>query len=202
MGVALSDVAVELVGACVHAVRFAVGTPLGYPYAAAGIATTNPPPALYRRVQVACPPPDRDGEPWQTGMILDDKPFQPNALSDRLAEVRLDETISSLDLPDPERIVLDRWFSIPRRTGTMAFPGPDQGRCLLSVHYWNPAVDADEPTTTKVDYYGVETLKFDHTLPVGAWIAVSIDNFWPPERDSADLLVPLRDCETWCPVTT
>ncbi|MEV6302534.1 hypothetical protein AB0M02_24180 [Actinoplanes sp. NPDC051861] len=201
MGVPLSDVAVELVGACVHALRFAVGTPLGYPYAAAGIATTNPPPALYRRVQVASPPPARGGEPWETGMTLDNKEFQPDALPLRLAEVKLEEGIASLDLPDPGSIVLDRWFSVPRRSVTMEFPGSDLGRCLLSVHYWNPSVAEGDGVTRQVDYYGTYTMKFDHPLPADSWIAVSIDNFWPPERDSADLLVPLTDCESWCPAT-
>lgn len=198
MGIPLSDVAVELLGACVHGLRFAVGTPLGYPYAAAGIATTNPPPALFRRVLVASPPPPRDGEPWQTGMTLDDKPFEPDALSDRLAEVRLEEGIASLDVPDPERIVLDRRFSIPRQQGTMTFPGPDFGRYLLSVHYWNPVIPGGEDVTKHVEYHGTYRMEFDRP-PTGDWIAVSIDDFWPAERDSADLIVPLRDCDGDCP---
>jgi hypothetical protein len=198
MSIPVSDVAVEIVGACVHALRFTVGTPLGYPYAAAGIATTNPPPALFRRVQVASPPPARDGEAWSVGMILDDKPFEPDALSERLAEVRLEEGVASLDVPDPEKIVLDRWFSVPRQTGTMTFPGADFGRYLLSVHYWNPAVAGGESVTKQVEYYGTYRMEFDRR-PADEWIALSIDNFWPAERDSADLIIPLRECDEDCP---
>ncbi|MFC7534230.1 hypothetical protein [Actinoplanes sp. GCM10030250] len=200
MGLPVSDAAFELVGACVHALRFAVGTPLDYPYAAASIATTNPPPALYRRVLVASPPPSREGKPWHTGLTVKEQPFQPDTHADQLAEVRLEEGIASLDLPDPQGIVLDRWFSVPRQQGTMSFPGSDFGRCLLSVQYWSPAEPGVESVTKQVDYYGTYRMEFDPPLTED-WIAVSIDNFWPPERDSADLLIPLceSDCDADCP---
>ncbi|GIF04950.1 hypothetical protein [Actinoplanes siamensis] len=198
MGVAASDAAFELVGACVHSLRFAFATPLDYPYAVAGISTTKPPPALFRRVQVASPPPLRDGEPWQMGLTLDDKPFLPGVPSDRLAEVRVEEGVPALDLPDPSSIVLDRWFDIPRQRATIAFPGPDSGQYLLSVQYWNP-VPADGQTVTRdVDYHGTYRLDFDRR-PAGDWIAVSFDAFWPPERDSADILIPLGECDENCP---
>jgi hypothetical protein len=30
------------------------------------------------------------------------------------------------------------------------------------------------------------------------WIAVSFEAFWPPERYSADLIVPLGECDESC----
>lgn len=200
MSTAISDAAFELAGACVHALRFALATPLDYPYAAAGIATTTPPPALYRRVQVVSPPPARDGEPWQTGLTLEDKPYQPTPVAERLAEVRLEEGIPALDLPDPSSIVLDRWFSIPRQRAAITFPGTDFGQYLLSVQYWNPVPEGEQSVTKDVDYHGTYRIEFDRT-PTSDWIAVSFDGFWPPERDSADLLIPLvpGNCDEHCP---
>jgi hypothetical protein len=198
MSVAVSDAAFELVGACTHALRFALATPLDYPYAAAGISTNTPPPAMYRRVQVVSPPPDRGGEPWHAGLTLDDKPFHPGVPTDRLGEVRIEDGIPSLDLPDPSSIVLDRWFSIPRQRATIVFPGSDAGEHLLSVQYWNPVPSGEQSVTREVDYHGSYRMEFDRP-PVSDWIAVSFDGFWPPERDSADVLIPLGDCDENCP---
>ncbi|AEV83521.1 hypothetical protein ACWT_2920 [Actinoplanes sp. SE50] len=198
MPIAVSDAAFELVGACAHALRFALAAPLDYPYAAAGISTTTPPPALFRRVQVASPPPDRGAEPWHTGLTLDDKPFQADLPTDRLGEVRLEDGIPSLDLPDPSSIVLDRWFSVPRRSSTIAFPGRDFGQYLLSVQYWNPVPPGEPAVTRDVAYHGTYRFEFERP-PAGDWIAVSFEGFWPPERDSADLLIPLGECDDNCP---
>jgi hypothetical protein len=199
MGEGVSDAAFELVGVCVHSLRFAFGAPLNYPHAPARLAKKNPPPALFRRLQAASPPPDRDGEPWHTGMTLAGEPFDPDRPTDRLAEVKCDEGAASLDLPDPEKIVLDRWFSVPRRQETMALPGPDHGRYLLSIHYWAPPIPPLQDRAEElVEYYGEYRMDWDRP-PVSAWVAVSFDAFWPPERDSADLIIPIRECDELCP---
>jgi hypothetical protein len=194
----VSDAAFELLGACVHSLRFAFGAPLEYPYAPARLADENPPPALFRRLQAASPPPSRNGEPWYTGLSLDGKPFQPSSFADRLAEVKYDEGAASLDAPDPQRIVLDRHFRIPRQQQTMAFPGPDCGRYLTSIDYWSPIPPSADATVEQVEYYDTFRMEWDRA-PVGDWVAVSFDAFWPPERDSADLIIPLGDCDGHCP---
>ncbi|BCY10884.1 hypothetical protein L3i22_059720 [Actinoplanes sp. L3-i22] len=197
-GIGVSEAAFELAGACVHALRFAVGAPLDRPYAKVEVSTTHPAPALYRRLQVVSPPPTRDGEPWQTGLTLNDKPFQPSELPRRLADVQITEGTPSLDLPDPERIVLDRWISIPRQQATMEFSSTGDDRYVLAVQYWNPVPPGEESVTKELQYYGSYRFDFDRP-PASDWIAVSFDGFWPPERDSADLLIPLGDCDENCP---
>lgn len=197
-GIAASEAAFELIGACSHALRFVLGAPLDRPYAKVELSTSHPAPALYRRVQVAAPPPTRDGAPWQTGLVLDDKPFEPSELPLRLAEVQITEGTPSLDLPDPQRIVLDRWISVPRQRGVMEFSRVGSGTEVLSVEYWNPVSEGEETVSKELDYYGEHRLEFDRP-PVGDWIAVSFDGFWPPERDSADVLIPLGDCDEHCP---
>ncbi|MFF5083159.1 hypothetical protein ACFY36_39460 [Actinoplanes sp. NPDC000266] len=191
----LSDVAFELLGACVHSLRFAFGSPLDYPYAPP-IAESNPPSALYRRVLAASPPPKREGAAWHTGLSLDGKPFQPDAFSDRLAEVVPDEGVPSLDVPEPETVVLDQMITVSRTPGTMSFPGRDHGKYVLSTRYWSPQVDTAE-VSKDVDYYGEFRLNWNRP-PAGPWVAVSLDGFWPAERDSADVVIPLGACDSSC----
>jgi hypothetical protein len=198
MGQPVSDAAFELVGACVHSLRFSFGAPLDYPYAAARPAQDNPPPAFFRRVQAVSPPPARAGAGWETGMTVDGRPFDPAAETDRLGEVQRQEGLSSLDAPEPEKIVLDTWFTIPRQPQTMAFPGPDQGRYVLSVPYWTPVGKPGETVRKQVEYFATHRFEWAKR-PVGRWVALSFDAFWPPERDSADVIIPLGDCDAECP---
>ena len=198
MGQPISDAAFELRGACVHSLRFAFGAPLDYPYATAPLATDNPPPALFRRVQAVSPPPGRDGMPWRTGLTCDGVPFDPDGPRERLARVRCEQDIRSLDGPEPDKIVLDQWFSVPRNRRTMSFPGPDEGAYLLSVPYWSPAPAAGEATTKQVEYFATHRLEWA-SRPADDWVAVSFEAFWPPERDSAEVIIPLGACDDLCP---
>jgi hypothetical protein len=193
----LSDAAVELLGACRHSLRFAFGAPIGYPYAASRPDRDNPPPALFRRVQVAAPPPRRDGTDWETGLFVGREPFRPSRASQPWPEVQAEEGAAALGPPDPGSIVLDWWFSVPRVRETMTFPGKDQVFCFLSVPYWNPVRVPGETVTTHVDYFATHRLKF-RKEPLGDWIAISFDAFWPPERDSADVIAHLGDCDAFC----
>jgi hypothetical protein len=196
MGQPISDAAVEILGACRHSLRFAFGAPIGYPYAAARFARDNPPPALFRRVQVAWPPPKREGAPWQTGLTTDSGDFDPDNPPKRLRDVRPPEGAISLGPPEPDTIVLDWWFSVPRARQTMTFPGADQDFTVLSVPYWN------ELQVAHVEYFATHRLSFpaDRTdQKRGDWIAISFDAFWPPERDSADVIAHLGDCDVHCP---
>jgi hypothetical protein len=198
MSVGLSDAGFSLHGACVHSLRFSFAAPLDYPYAPAGITDDNPAPALFRRMQAASPPPARKGTPWQTGMTLDGRPFDPDGPLDRLADVEHPEAADNLDTPDPDSIVLDWTFDIPRERHTVVMPGDDDGKFLLAVPYWNPAKESGTTITKTVDYYATHRVDWAKK-PTDDWVAVSFDNFWPKERDSADLLIPLGDCDDLCP---
>jgi hypothetical protein len=198
MGQPVSDAAFELIGACVHSLRFALGAPVGYPDAVARFAEDNPPPALFRRVQAVSPPPTREGKPWWTGMTLDGKPFQPNVWNDRLAEVRHEDGIPSLDAADSDKVVLNQGVTMPRRRETMYFPGPDRGRYLCSIFYWTGIPPNAEQGDAVVEYYDEYRMDWDRT-PEDGWVAVSLDGFWPPERDSGDVIIPLGACDELCP---
>ncbi len=193
-----SDSAFEVFGACIHSLRFALGAPVGYPDTRASFPVDNPPPALFRRVQVASPPPGRAGRPWWTGMTLDGKPYQPNGLAERLAEVRHEDGIPSLDAADPDSVVLDRMVTMPRRQHTMSFPGEDIGRYLCSIFYWTGIPPHATHADVTVEYYEKYRLDWERT-PEDGWVAVSLDGFWPPERDSGDIIIPIGDCDEECP---
>ena len=197
MGQPVSDAAVELLGACRHSVRFAFGAPLDYPYAAARLVRDNPPPVLFRRVMAASPPPDRDGAPWTTGLVTPGGPFQPGG-GTPLGEVWAEEGAIALDLPAPDDIVLDWWFSVPRARQTMTFPGSDRDRCVLSVPYWSPVPPSGDPVTKQVDYFAIHRVPWARP-PRDGWVALSFDGFWPAERDSADMIAPLGSCDASCP---
>jgi hypothetical protein len=200
---ATSDAAFELKGACVHSLRFAFGAPLDYPYAPLLTDGATEPSAFFRRVQAASPPPRRAGAPWYAGMTLGGEPFQPDVVlgADRLAAVQHQADIPSLDAAEPETIVLDEWIAIERseERRSMSFPGPDRGHFLLSIGYWNPIPEGKESIDKDVKYYGEYRLTWNR-VPEGRWVAVSFDAFWPPERDSGDLIIPIGDCDAECPV--
>jgi hypothetical protein len=196
MTVAGSDAGFSLHGACVHSLRFSFAAPLDYPYSPAEMAPDSP--ALFRRLQAASPPPARKGNPWQTGMTLDGEPFDPAASRDRLADVKHPEGADNLDTPDPDTVILDWMFDIPRERHTVTMPGDDDGKFLLSIPYWNPAEETGHDVTQTVEYHATHRIEWGKA-PTDDWIAVSFDNFWPKERDSADLLIPLGDCDDLCP---
>ncbi|MET0419869.1 MAG: hypothetical protein ABW022_27955 [Actinoplanes sp.] len=177
--------------------RFTFGAPLGYPYAPAILTDDNPPPALFRRVQAASPPPTRDGAPWHEGMTVDDKPYDPSQRFG-LANVEPDEGASSLDLPEPDTIVLDQMFTMEHEPRTMEFPGSDRDHFISSIRYWTPDKLAGRPETRRVEYAGTYRMNWTQR-PTDDWVALSFDAFTPKERDSAELIIPLGDCDELCP---
>ncbi|WP_250030765.1 hypothetical protein [Paractinoplanes maris] len=197
MAVGTSDATFQLIGACVHSLRFAFGAPIGYPYATPLPSEDNDrPPALFRRIQVVSPPPTRGGAKWQTGMKLAEQPFDPETGAGKLADVTCEEGVPSLDVPEAGSIVLDEWFRIEQRQAEVDFPGKDHGRYALSIKYWNPIPDGETSTKKPVAYYNDKvTLEWHRDVTVGDWIAVSFDAFYPPERDSADLLMQIAECD-------
>ena len=194
---AVSDVAFELLGACVHSLRFAFGAPLRYPHAPVLPDEGSLPPALFRRIQVASPPPPRAGLPWHTGMTCAGEPFRPDDQLDDLSKVQCDEGVASLDTAEPETIVLDEWFRIERNRRPMEFPGRDEGKWLSSTRYWSPIRPGRTSETLDVDYYG--EYRFHWTrAPQEPWVALSFEGFFPPERDSADVIIPIGECDESC----
>ncbi|WP_436532446.1 hypothetical protein [Actinoplanes sp. HUAS TT8] len=131
-------------------------------------------------------------------MTLDGKPFDPAGPVDRLADVELAEDVDSLGTPDPETVVLDWMFDVSREQQAMMIPGEDKGRFLLSVPYWQPSSDSGTPVSKTVEYFGTHRVEWAQR-PQSEWVAVSFDGFWPAERDSADLIIPLSECDDLCP---
>src|SRR5689334_12039278 len=161
MSVGTSDAAFELHGACKHSLRFSFAAPLDYPYAPAELAKDNPPPALFRRMQAASPPPTRQGAPWATGLTVDGRPFDPDGELGRLDKVQHPEGAVNLDSPAPETVVLDWTFEVPRDQHTVTMPGDDEGTFLLSVPYWNPAEAGGGSVTKTVDYYATHRVAWN-----------------------------------------
>jgi hypothetical protein len=159
--------------------------------------------AIYRRVQAASPPPARDGRPWELGIRVKDgtEDGQPLRVADgddswkREGVFHL-EGIPSLDQPTPNTIVLDRWMAVPAvqaHPTTFAFTNEVDQRGFLSVSYPQPQIGDDGVTPVGVAYFEQYTLYWARQLPPGAWVAISFDRFWPPERDSADYIAQVED---------
>ncbi len=203
MSVFTSDAVFELTGACVHTLRFSSGAPGGYPQGVPLSDEGGGPPALFRRIQVASPPPARGGEPWYTGMTLAGGPFRPDVVpgGDELADVGHETGIPSLGAAEPRTVVLDEWIRMERldEPRPVTFPGDDRGHYVLSIDYWSPIADGETSAERALRYYGEYRLGWSR-VPEGAWVAISFDAFWPPERDSADLIIPLGACDSECPV--
>ncbi|MBU2666108.1 hypothetical protein KOI35_21570 [Actinoplanes bogorensis] len=198
MSVGLSDAVFTLTSACVHSLRFSFGAPLGYPYGVP-LSEDAGQKALFKRIQAASPPPTRGGQSWPTGMKLAGQPFQPESGVAKLAEVVCEEGIPSLDEADPGSIVLDEWFRIGRREETVKFPGDDQGRYTLSIKYWSPIPDGQASWERTVSFFDdIYCMTWKRELVVGEWVAISFDAFWPAERDSADVLIPIAECDEHC----
>ncbi len=160
--------------------------------------------ALYRRIQAASPPPTRDGRPWEYGIRVKDgtedgQPLRVAAGDDswkRQGVFHL-EGISSLDQPPPGTIVLDQWLAVPAvqaNPTTFDFTNEVDQRGFLSVSYPQPPIGDAGVTPVGVAYYEQRTLRWTRQLPAGAWVAISFDRFWPPERDSADYIAQVEDC--------
>jgi len=159
--------------------------------------------AIYRRIQAAAPPPTRDGRPWELGIRVKDgtEDGQPLRVADgddswkRRGVFHL-EGIPSLDQPTPNTIVLDRWLAVPAveaHPTTFAFTNEVDQRGFLSVSYPQPPIGDAGVTQVGVAYFEQYTLDWSRELSPGAWVAISFERFWPPERDSADYIAQVED---------
>ena len=133
---------------------------------------------------------------------MGDEPFQPDVTSgaDRLAAVKHEAGIASLDVAAPTSIVLDEWIRVQRveEPRTVTNPGADRGRFLLSIDYWNGIAEGEKSAQRDLRYYGEYRMPWSR-VPEGRWVAVSFETFFPPERDSADMIIPLGACDARCP---
>ena len=159
--------------------------------------------AIYRRIQAAAPPPTRDGRPWELGIRVKDgtEDGQPLRVADgddswkRRGVFHL-EGIPSLDQPTPNTIVLDRWLAVPAveaHPTTFAFTNEVDQRGFLSVSYPQPPIGDAGVTQVGVAYFEQYTFDWTRELSPGAWVAISFERFWPPERDSADYIAQVED---------
>ncbi len=136
-----------------------------------------------------------------------DRAFHPKDTSWKKFAVFPLEGISPFGLPQPEKIVLDRWLAVPAVPPTAALTtaftliGPDDRtgtNHFVSASYPQPRADGVELKVAGVNYF------CQHELPltgdVGEWIAVSLDQFWPPERASSDYVVAVESVESTGPV--
>jgi hypothetical protein len=162
--------------------------------------------ARYLRISAASqPPPRAGGAAWEDGIRVRDAdggshPFQ--AADDRWKRdgVVLVEGTPSLGQPAPDTIVLDRWLAVPFvpdgdvDATAFSFTADPDPRAFLSVPYPQPPAGK-----VPVWYAGAYDLRWSRPLEPGAFVAVSLDRFWPPERDSADYLAQVEDCQLHAP---
>jgi hypothetical protein len=158
--------------------------------------------ARYVRVQVTSPPPLRvDGTTWLAGLALESgAPFDPSKPPTDGQVFPVSGT-APLAQPDPRTIVLDQWFEVPKSpegprlpTFTLGPTGPPGGPLSFkSVPYPDPRKDGEVLSEVEVDYCAeTQPVGFDRDVNIavdGAWVAVSLDRFFPPERASADSIV-------------
>lgn len=216
-----SDAAMQIVKVGRDGIRFCFGAELHLPEQP-GQPPYDPPrppnqalPAEYERfwVTAASPPPNRDGLPWEWGLLLNDPdagdsppPFHPPSAGSEENEkwqrwgITWSEGIPSLDKPPPETIVLDQALAVRFEwEREMTFNDAPDPLGFLSVPYKQPYEYGPGLTSVGVNYYGEYTLPWSKPLPHGAWVAISFDRFWPPDRPSADFITRVRDCNLFHP---
>jgi hypothetical protein len=171
-------------------------------------ALKKPGDTLRQYVQVASPPPSRQGHDWWYGIYVDDgtrdgRPFDP--ADDIWKERRIFhlEGIPSLDKPDKDTIVLNATFDMSHEQELQA-PLRDEvdPKGFLSVPYYTRIqLTPGIVTYVDVNYSGEYRVRWSggRELKPKTWVAISIadkqsDCFSPPERDTAEFLAQVEDC--------
>ena len=160
------------------------------------------PAALYKRIQVACPPPTREGRAWEFGTRVSDgtedgQPLPPTDDTWKDRGVFTVEGIPSLDQPEPSTIVFDRWLALPSsgiQPKIFTFTEEVDTRGFLSISYPQPHIGEEGAIQVGMDYFAEYMLKWSSLLPPNAYVAISLDRFWPPERESPDYIAQVQDC--------
>lgn len=214
-----SDAAIEVITVCRDGIRFRFGAELHLPEQP-GYTPPRPPedalPALYDkyRITAASPPPRRNGGPWQKGLYVahESRPaFDPDSSAETVSGqwqqhgITWDDPIPPLDQPPLETIVLDQALPVQFEwKRTMTFEKAPDPLGFLSVPYKQPYDYDPEYKSVGVNYYGEYTLAWNKPLSPGAWVAISFDRFERPDRESADYITQVQDCNllhspSWTP---
>ena len=155
-------------------------------------------PARFVRIQVASPPPRRiDGTTWAEGFVVGNGAlFDPdNPPMD--GQIFAVDGIAPLDQPDPNTIVVDQWLTLYAVTdigaSTQIFTlGPANPEIatwsFATVANREQRIDGTLLRERGVHYYCESSIHFDRAVD-GDWVAVSINRFFPPEREYADVIV-------------
>jgi hypothetical protein len=134
--------------------------------------------------------------PYARAQVSDDNP--PPALFRRLQAVS----------PPPARKGAP-WQTGMTLAGRPLDPAGPRDRLADARHQDGVAhLDVPKPETVVLDWWfdvphNRRTVEFPGdwgTKPQSDWVAVSFDAFWPAERDSADVIIPLGDCDEHCPI--
>jgi hypothetical protein len=202
MSHAVSDAIMQPLAICHCRIRFN----LGVQFRLVDKPLKEPLGARYLRMQAA--PPDRrvDRTAWPSGLKVkaeDDGPdldFNPGDPGWEHRDVYPLEGISPLGLPEPETLVVDRWVTVPPVPDNVKIQPvialgnvADEAPHFVSVAYPPPGLGNQQLVDVGFYYYLSEkVVRFNREAR--DWLAVSFDRFWPPERSSADYILPVDDC--------
>lgn len=161
------------------------------------------------RITAASPPPTRDSQHWAWGLTLGagggESPvaFDPVGVGGpdwRTVGIGWTEVIPALDEPAAETIVLDKELPLAFEWGReMTFRNEPDPLGFLSVWYRQPFEYEPPLTSVGVNFYGEFTLAWRRPLSPGDWVALSADGFKPADRDSADFITQVEDCNVLNP---
>jgi hypothetical protein len=164
-------------------------------------------PERHVRIQVASPPPMRHGgKQWFEGLRVDDskggRPFNPADEEARTAVVFPLDGIRPLREPPEGTLICNEEIVVPlvassaARAATFTLmrsrePVVGQANHFLSVPYPPRMINGVELRVAGADYQAEGVLHF--TQRAGPWIAVSLDEFKPDNRESADYIAPVDE---------
>ena len=204
------DAAIDLISVCRDGIRFGIGTQLRLPRND-GEEPPAPPAEEPQgrpgrcRIVAASPPPTRAGQPWEFGVLAGRQnvsaPFDPTSVRVQTREawrqgVDWVRPIPDLDEPPDEAVVLAEDFDLTfDPTREMTFSEEPERLGFLSVPYKQPFDFRPPFHDVGVNFYGEFTRRWRRPLEPGTWVAMSLEDFAPPGRESADYLVQIQDCD-------
>ena len=165
------------------------------------LSDERPPPRSVH-LQVASPPPPRNGgASWEDGLELSDgTAFDAESWEPRRLAVSAVDGAKPLAEPPPDTLCFDEEIVVPAADGAgkgtiiaLTVLGLNElagDNHFLSVPYWRE-VDGERLDRVAVTYSVRRTLRLNGEI--GKWIAISIDKFAPPKRKDADYIVVVGD---------
>jgi hypothetical protein len=168
------------------------------------------------RLQVASPPPKRlDGSNWFDGLRVNDGTERGRAFdrgdeiwrelgvfAPEKNELKNEMGLRNLCVPDPDTLIFNEIIEVPlvdasrqRRTATTLLrsgePVVGEADHFLSVYYETPVINGVRLTAAAVTYHIQGTLAF--IRDADEWIAASLTEFEPENRESADYIAPVDE---------